>query len=302
MSRPEVIFDRVSYWYDASTSIAKLALDGIDLTIDEGGFIALCGKTGSGKSTLAQHMDALLLPSIGRITYPGGQVFEAAPRYDRKGNIKAPKKRKLKGWKELRKGVGIVFQFPEDQIFKRTVLEDVMVGPINFGADEKEAREAAIEALNLVGLDESFYQRSPFELSGGEKRRVALAGVFAFSPRILILDEPTVGLDPIGASRIVEILKAQVDRGATVILITHDMDLAYSLARRLIVMEDGKIALDEAPYEAFQNGDAIHRAGLLPPKAFVYTQYLRGQGMDIDPEKARDSRGLAEEIARCLNG
>ena len=302
MPGAEVSFSGVSYCYDASSSLRKLALDGIDLTVGGAGFIVLCGKTGSGKSTLAQHMNALLTPTVGRIAFPGGFVLDVPARRRRDGSLKSPRRQRIKCWKELRRDVGLVFQFPEDQLFRRRVIEDVMVGPINFGADEASARSMAAAALKEVGLDASFFERSPFELSGGEKRRVALAGVFAFQPRMLVLDEPTVGLDPLGAKRVVECLRRKVAAGVTVVLITHDMDLAYSLAERLIVMEGGKVVLDGDPWEVFQAGDIIHRAGLLPPKAFVYTRYLLSLGLEIDPARARDAAGLAQEMRRCIHG
>lgn len=302
MPGTEVTFSGVSYCYDASSSLRKLALDDIDLTMGSEGFTILCGRTGSGKSTLAQHMNALLTPTVGKITFPGGFVLDVPARRRKDGSLKAPRRQRIRCWKELRKDVGLVFQFPEDQLFRRHVIEDVMVGPLNFGASEDEARRAAAEALAEVGLGESFFERSPFELSGGEKRRVALAGVFAFHPRMLVLDEPTVGLDPLGAKRVVECLRRKVASGVSVVLITHDMDLAYSLADRLIVMEEGKVVLDGKPWEVFQAGEIIHRAGLLPPKAFVYTRYLRSLGLDIDPAVARDAEGLAAELGRCIYG
>lgn len=290
----------VTYYYDYRSPLRHLALNGVSLEVKEGSFICLTGRTGSGKSTLVQHFDGLLVPTFGKVEFPGGYVLDMSPRYDRKGNRKPARKKKLKAWKSIRRDVGIVFQFPEDQLFKRKVIDDVMVGPKNFGSEEKEARERAERALSAVGLDSSFYERSPFELSGGEKRRAAIAGVLAFQPRVLIMDEPTAGLDPEGASEIASILRSYREQGNTVIVITHDMDLAYSLAERVIVMDQGKILLDGKPWDVFSDGDAVHRAGLLPPKAFVYARYLRSQGLDFDVEKARDAAGLAGEIARCI--
>ena len=302
MSETLIRAEDLSFYYDYHTPLEKLALDKINLDIPQGQIIALCGRAGSGKSTLIQQLDLLLTPTFGKIQFPGGYVLDMTPKIKRNRTIKPRKKPRIKDWKSIRKDIGVVFQFPEDQLFKRRVIDDVMVGPLNFFKDESLARKMAVEALADIGIDKSFFDRSPFTLSGGEKRKIAIAGVLAFNPKVLILDEPTVGLDRGGARLLIDLIRNRNRKdGTTIILITHDMDLAYAVAERMVILQEGKIVLDSDIVSAFDSGDLIHQAGLLPPRAFVYTRYLISQGLDIDPHLARDPDSLAREIERSVS-
>ncbi len=290
----------LSYVYDRGTPLARKALDNIGFSIAEGSFMAIAGRTGSGKSTLAQNLDGLLTPTAGKIAYPQGIVVDMTPIARPHGQARLRRPHKLKRWKELRRMVGIVFQFPEAQLFKSTVLADVMVGPLNFGLVKSEAAKAAQSALRATGLGENFWDRSPFELSGGEKRRVALAGVLAFRPAFLILDEPTAGLDNGGAKQIMSYVRKLNASGTAVILITHDMDLVAAYCDRLLVLDDGKTIGDGKPTDLFADRALMARASLIPPDVFFYASYLRQQGLPLDISKAKDAASLAAEIRRCL--
>jgi energy-coupling factor transport system ATP-binding protein len=223
-----IIFDNVFHTYSLKTPFEHKALSQINFHLIEGSFTAIIGHTGSGKSTLIQHMNALLLPTMGVISVNGMTITSK----------KTPKK-----VKEIRQFAGVVFQFPEYQLFEETVEQDVMFGPINFGTSKEEAKQLAHQVLKEVGLDESFFSRSPFELSGGERRRVAIAGILAFQPKVLILDEPTAGLDPEGTKMMMDLFKKLNQQGMTIVLVTHDMDLMYAYANQVCVLQDGKIAL-----------------------------------------------------------
>lgn len=287
------------YFYDRKTSNEKEALIDVSMDIEQGEIIALVGKTGSGKSTLVQNIDALLTPTTGVITYPNGIVVDQTPVVKKNGKIKYKKPKKLKDWKSLRKMIGLMFQFSEMQLFETSVLKDVMVGPENFGMDKGTAQTNAQNALLSVGIPTSYFSRSPFELSGGEKRRVAIAGILAFNPEILILDEPTVGLDPEGAKEIMDSIMAKNAEGMTIVFITHDMEFALKNAHRMAVISDGKLIAYKKPYEVFQDQEVMDKASLVPPKAFEYALKLKEGGLDIDLEKVKDSKSLAEEIKRC---
>lgn len=221
-------FENVSHTYALKTPFQHTALQNVNFHLKEGSFTAVIGHTGSGKSTLIQHMNALLLPTLGLISVNG---MEITPK-------KTPKK-----VKQIRQFAGVVFQFPEYQLFEETVEQDVMFGPINFGKTKEEAKRMAHKVLKDVGLDDSFFTRSPFELSGGERRRVAIAGILAFQPKVLILDEPTAGLDPEGTRLMMDLFKKLNQQGMTIVLVTHDMDLMYEYAHEVCVLEEGKIVL-----------------------------------------------------------
>ena len=216
-------FSSVYYTYSPKTPLAYEALKGINLHIDSGEFVALVGRTGCGKSTLVSHINALLTPSKGEVRV---DEFVSSP----------DKKRRSKKISPLRKKVGLVFQFPEYQLFEKTVLDDVAFGAKNFGKSKEEAIEDAKVALSLVGLGERFYDRSPFELSGGEKRRAAIAGILAIKPDYLVVDEPTAGLDPLGAKEMMDLFDEIHSKGTTLILVTHDMSLVLKHCSRVIVM------------------------------------------------------------------
>ena len=204
------------------------AVNNVSLSINQvGEFVAVCGKTGSGKSTMIQHMNALLLPTKGQI--------------DILGSVITPKKRKNPKLNPIRKKVGFVFQFPEYQLFEDNIEKDVSFGPKNFGLNNQEALKEAHEALKLVGLGEEYYKKSPFELSGGQKRRVAIAGIIASKPDVLVLDEPTAGLDPKGAKEMLQLFKDIHSKGVTIVLVTHDMDIVLEYAEDVVVVQNGEI-------------------------------------------------------------
>ena len=281
-----ITFKDVSYTYSPKTPFAYCALKDANFEIEDGSFVAIVGKTGSGKSTIAQLMNALITPTSGEVISNG---FVNSP--------KAKKKRKAV--KSLRKEVGLAFQFSEYQLFEETVEKDVSFGPRNFGLSKEEALKRARESLTTVGLDESFYKRSPFELSGGEKRKVALAGILAIEPKVLIIDEPTSGLDPKAAEDTMSLFKKiNAERGTTIIFVTHDMDLVLEYANKVIVMEDGRIQKMCQPNELF--GDDLKEYSLDNPKVFDFALKLKRRGFCIDFSKLKTVDDLGKEIARCL--
>ena len=275
-------FRQACHIYNAKTTMAFLAMDHIDLHLEEGGFIALIGRTGCGKSTLIQHLNSLLNPTSGEVEVDGFHNTDS-------------KKTRSKNVKDLRRNVGLVFQFPEYQLFEETVEKDVAFGPKNFGTKPEEALKLAHEALEKVGLDESFYQRSPFELSGGEKRRVAIAGILAMHPKYLVVDEPTAGLDPLGAKDMMDLFRTIQHSGTTVILVTHDMDIVFSYCDQVIVMEEGKIEMVTTPEKLFQLD--IEHYSLQTPLLIKTVNALNAKGMGLDESKIRTVKELARAIA-----
>jgi energy-coupling factor transport system ATP-binding protein len=259
-----IIFKNVHHTYAPKTPFQFVALKDINLSIKPDSFTAIIGHTGSGKSTLIQHMNALLIPTQGTIEV-NKVTIEAN---------KTPKKVKL-----LRRYAGLVFQFPEYQLFEETVEKDVMFGPLNFGIKTVEAKRIAHEMLAKVGIDEKFYQRSPFELSGGERRRVAIAGILAIQPKVLILDEPTAGLDPQGALMMMQLFQQLHREGLTIIFVTHDMNLVYQYATDVVVMKDGTIIKQATPNELFieKNNDFPFETPLL----IQLIQSLNEQGLTL---------------------
>lgn len=234
-------FNRVDFKYQGFDDKGYLALSNINVKIDsEGEFITLIGETGSGKTTLVQHMNALLVPSSGHVDIFGIKI-----------NKENTKKKKVK-LNPIRQRVGLVFQFPEYQLFEETVQKDIIFGPKNFGVDENTAIKRAEEVIEIVGLDKSYLSRSPFNLSGGEKKRVSIAGILAMEPDILILDEPTSGLDPLGRDALLEVFNDIHKRlNKTIIIITHDMNTVYEYAKRVLVMRDSYLVYDGDPVELF---------------------------------------------------
>ena len=264
--------------YGQGTALEQYALKDVNLEIGDGQFIGLIGHTGSGKSTLIQHFNGLLKATSGDLLYNGESIY--APGYD---------------MKQLRSRVGLVFQYPEHQLFEVDVFSDVCFGPRNQGLPEEEVKDRAREALALVGMDESFYEQSPFELSGGQKRRVAIAGVLAMHPEVLILDEPTAGLDPRGRDEILgQIEKLHRERGMTIILVSHSMEDVARYADRLIVMNHGEKIFDDTPRNVFRHYRELEAIGLAAPQVTYIVQALRREGIPIDDslitvEEARDA-------------
>lgn len=275
-----VKFINVSHIYSPKTPFEHTALTDINLEIKEGSFTAIVGHTGSGKSTLIQHINALLKPSKGKV-----KVDEFVITNDSK----------TKNIKFLRKHAGIVFQFPEYQLFESTVEKDVMFGPLNFGSSEEDAKEKAYKALAMVGIPASYYQKSPFELSGGEKRRVAIAGILAMEPRILVLDEPVAGLDPQGIEEIMNLFKKIHENGVTVILVSHDMDVVLKYASDVVIMDEGRIIKTCKPFELFADPD-FEKYSLDMPLVYKFALKLKENGLDIDLTSIRTIEELVYAI------
>ena len=279
-----IIFRDVCYSYTDKNPMDHLALSHLSFTIETGSFTALVGRTGCGKSTLVQQINALFHPLSGEVEVDGYLNS-------------SDKKKRTKKNKELRKKVGLVFQFPEYQLFEESVLKDVVFGPKNFGASKEEALAAAKEALTLVGLDESFYERSPFELSGGEKRRVAIAGILACHPEYLIVDEPTAGLDPKGSQEMMDLFEDIHRKGTTIILVTHDMNLVLRYCDRVLVLEDGKLVADDKPSAFFQQD--MDRYSLETPALYRFLQGLEVKGLKLEQDGITDVDSLAEAIVKA---
>ncbi len=263
-----IILDHVNYIYEAGTAMEHAALKDVNLVIPEGQFIGLIGHTGSGKSTLVQLLNGLLVPTSGNIYYNGADIHESG--YNKK---------------ELRSKVGLVFQYPEHQLFEIDVFSDVCFGPKNLGLDKKEVELRAYAALKQVGLEDEYFYQSPFDLSGGQKRRVAIAGVLAMKPEVLILDEPTAGLDPKGRDEILDqIKKLQAETKITVILVSHSMDDVAKYVDRIIVMNRGQVMFDNAPREVFRHYQELETVGLAAPQVTYIMQALKKSGLAVDTE------------------
>ena len=272
----------IFYTYQKKASNATLALKDVSLEIKDNDFIAIVGETGSGKSTLAQTFNALLIPDKGEVDV-GDYVI----------NYKNRKGRKLKG---LRKHIGLVFQFPEYQLFEETVEKDVAFGVKNFGVKKEEALEKAHQALAQVGLDESYYQRAPFDLSGGEKRKVAIAGILAINPDIIIFDEPTVGFDPQSGKELMQLITDFHKQGKTIIVITHDMDLVNTYAQKVFMLEKGELAFEGTPSELFEYIQNYDRLDI--PAVIKVARKLQEKGMDINPKEIRNENDLLLAIKK----
>ena len=263
-------FSQVFHTYSPKTPFQYDALIDINLTIQEGSFTAIVGHTGSGKSTLIQHINALLVPTSGTLNV---------------NQVTIEPNKTPKHVKALRQYAGLVFQFPEYQLFEETVEQDVMFGPLNFGVKKEDARQRAHDALKQVGLNDSFYGRSPFELSGGERRRVAIAGILAMQPKVLILDEPTAGLDPLGAKTMMELFVSLHEQGMTIVLVTHDMELIHRYSERIILMKQGKVISHTSMLDAFLN--PVDGAELPRPPLLDLMLKLQDQGINIDLSSIR---------------
>ncbi len=276
--------EHLSYVYLKKTPNEVEALHDVSLQIPENKITAIVGHTGSGKSTLIQTLNGLIIPTSGKITYKDFVISS---------DIK-----KLKKIKELRKHISIVFQFPEYQLFEETVEKDVAFGLKNYGYKEEEAILKAHEALKLVGLDESFYKRSPFELSGGEKRRVAIAGIIAIDPEVLILDEPTAGLDPLGSKIILDLIVNLNKNGKTIIIVTHDMGIVLNHADHVIVINEGNIAFEGSPSTLF-SGDVSNYSIDIPP-LFSFCKLLESHNVNIDINKIRTVDDLFIQLKEII--
>ena len=276
----QIKISNLSYTYLAKTPNEVEALHNVSLDIPEGKITSIIGHTGSGKSTLIQTLNGLLLPTSGEV-----RVGEY---------VVTNKKKKNKRIKELRKSLAIVFQFPEYQLFEETVEKDVAFGLKNYGYKEVEAIKLAHKALEEVGIDKSFYKRSPFELSGGEKRRVAIAGIIALNPDILVLDEPTAGLDPKGSKIILNLINKFNKEGKTIILVTHDMNIVLNYSDFVIVMNDGQVAFEGTPSDLF-SGD-ISTYSIDVPELFKFVKLLESKGIKLDISKIRTIDDLISQL------
>ena len=277
-----IILDNVSYTYQEGTPFASAALSDVSLTIEDGSYTAIIGHTGSGKSTILQLLNGLLVPTKGSV-----RVFDTL--------ITSTSVNKQ--IRQIRKQVGLVFQFAENQIFEETVLKDVAFGPQNFGVSVEEAEAIAREKLDLVGIDESLFERSPFELSGGQMRRVAIAGILAMEPSILVLDEPTAGLDPIGRKELMTLFEKLHQDGITIVLVTHLMDDVAEFADQVYVMEKGRLVKSGAPSLVFQNVEFMEKIQLGVPKITRFAQRLAERGVSF-----KQMPITIEEFKEFING
>jgi len=263
-----LILDKVNYFYGKGTAFETVALKDISLAIPDGEFIGLIGHTGSGKSTLIQHMNGLLKADTGNIYFNGADIYD--------------KDFKMR---DLRRKVGLVFQYPEHQLFETTVIKDVLFGPKNMGFSQLDAEVAAYGAIKAVGLSEDLIDASPFELSGGQKRRVAIAGVLACAPDILILDEPTAGLDPAGRREILGLLKEiHLEKKITVILVSHSMEDVAEYAERIIVIDNGSIRFDDTPQKVFEHEEELRAMGLEIPQCTQLAVRLKALGYSVNSD------------------
>ncbi|MCM1569050.1 MAG: energy-coupling factor transporter ATPase [Roseburia sp.] len=276
-----IILNHISYQYTDNSAVSRKALSDISFTIPDGQFIGIIGHTGSGKSTLMQHLNGLLRATEGEIYFNGEDIY--ARDFD---------------MKKLRSKVGLVFQYPEHQLFEIDVFTDVCFGPKNLGLSKKETELRAYEALRNVGLPKELFYQSPFELSGGQKRRVAIAGVLAMKPEVLILDEPTAGLDPKGRDELLQQVKRlQQETGLTILLVSHSMEDVAEYVERIIVMKEGSILYDDVPKEVFKHYKELEEVGLAAPQVTYIMQALKGKGLPVNTDVTTIEEA-AEEILR----
>lgn len=263
-----IIVDNISYIYEKGTGFERQALKNVSCAIEDGEFIGLIGHTGSGKSTFIQHFNGLVKPTEGHIYYNGRDIYEQGFNM-----------------KELRSRVGLVFQYPEHQLFETEIFKDVCFGPKNLGLSQKEVEIRAFESLRLVGIDDNMFYQSPFDLSGGQKRRVAIAGVLAMKPDVLILDEPTAGLDPKGRDDILNCLRyLREETGMTIILVSHSMDDVANYVSRIMVMNDGVLTYDDTPRNVFRHYKELEAIGLAAPQVTYLMNDLKQAGFDVNTD------------------
>lgn len=277
-----IALENVSFTYQEGTPLASTALSDVSFTIEDGSYTALIGHTGSGKSTILQLLNGLLVPSQGSV-----RVFDTFITSTSKN----------KDIRQIRKQVGLVFQFAENQIFEETVLKDVAFGPQNFGVSEEDAEQIAREKLALVGIDESLFNRSPFELSGGQMRRVAIAGILAMEPSTLVLDEPTAGLDPLGRKELMNLFRKLHQSGMTIVLVTHLMDDVAEYANQVYVMEKGRLVKGGKPSDVFQDVVFMEEVQLGVPKITAFCKRLADRGVSFKRLPIK-----IEEFKESLNG
>jgi energy-coupling factor transport system ATP-binding protein len=278
-----IIVDNISYTYEIGSGFEKQALKNVNCVIDKGEFIGLIGHTGSGKSTLIQHLNGLVRATSGKIYFDGIDIYDKD--YD---------------MSHLRNTVGLVFQYPEHQLFETDIFKDVCFGPKNQGLSQKDVELRAFEALRLVGLEESLYYQSPFDLSGGQKRRVAIAGVLAMKPEYLILDEPTAGLDPKGRDEILgHIRQLQEETGITVVLVSHSMEDVARYVDRIMVMNDGEMIFDDKPRAVFARYRELEAVGLAAPDVTYIMNDLRAAGFNVSTD-AITVEEARQEILKTL--
>lgn len=276
-----IIVNHVSYRYNPGTPMESTALKDVNLVIGDGEFIGLIGHTGSGKSTLVQHLNGLLTPTEGEIYYNGRDISDS----DFSG-------------KELRSEVGLVFQYPEHQLFETDVFSDVCFGPKNQGLSKKDVELRAYSALKQVGIEDEYFYQSPFDLSGGQKRRVAIAGVLAMEPKVLVLDEPTAGLDPAGREEILTMLSnIRNERGITIVLVSHSMEDVADYADRIVVMNKGEIVYNDVPREVFKNVKELESIGLSAPEVTKAMHKLADAGFNVE----RNVINIDEAVQTILN-
>lgn len=276
-------FEKLGYTYSPGTPFAYAALKDVDLNLQEGKVTAIIGATGSGKTTLVQHLNALLLPTEGKLNILGRVISSAE---------------KPSHLKSLRKDVGLVFQFPEYQLFEETIAKDISFGPKNFGVSEEEALQRAAKYIELVGLDQTYLERSPLDLSGGQKRRIAIAGILAMDPQVLVLDEPTAGLDPQGSLQMMQLfMDLNKKMKKTVLIVTHDMEHVLNYCDCVVVVDEGKILQSSSVKEFFSDTQLLHQLHILPPAVIRTREALNELGFSI-PSDILDRQSLAKAILK----
>ena len=297
--------------YTYQSSFESHALKNVNLELEDHCFLALVGETGSGKSTLVQNLNGLLTPTSGeikmgnyviRVIDSKRQLIDLSLSKEEVNKLRKKKREKQFELKKLRKYAGLVFQFPEYQLFEENVLKDVMFGPKNFGIKDEEAKKLAIEALKSCNIASSYFSRSPFELSGGEKRRVAIAGILALDPEVLVLDEPTAGLDPQGEKEMMALFEKIYESGKSVIIVTHNMDLVLKYARTVVVMSKGEVVKKGDPLDVFVDEELLKNVAIEPPYVIKVALALKEKGIDIDLTKVKDIPSLAKEIGGKIHG